>query len=102
MRIKRQGSTLTVTVIIPGLAIAFLSLLYVFLPKGGGERINYLSTIVLTVVMFLVMLTNFVPLSRDLPIIEALFLCLTVILCLMEIPLIIIEWVRAKRKQEEK
>lgn len=101
MLIKRQGSTLTVTVIVPGLAISFMSLLYIFLPKGQGERVGYLSTIILTVVMFLVMLTNFVPLSRDLPMIEALFLCLTVLLCVMAIPIIIIEW-KAKKRAAQK
>ena len=102
MRIIRDGSTITVTVIVPGLAVAFLSLLYVFLPKGMGERHMYLSTIILTIVMFLVMLTNFVPLSKGLPMLEALFLTLTVLLCVMTVPIMILEWrTRKKAKQEE-
>ena len=84
--------------IIPGIAIAILSLLYLFLPKGQGERIPFLSTIVLTEVMFLVMLTNFVPLSRDLPKIGLLFLSLTVALCTIMVPIVIIEW-KAKEKK---
>lgn len=68
-----------------------MSLLFVCLPKGNGERMGYLTTILLTVVMFLVMLTNFVPLSRDLPFLEALFLCLTVVLTVIAIPVVIVE-----------
>lgn len=89
--IKRHGSTITVTVIVPGIAISFMSLLFVCLPKGNGERMSFLTTILLTVVMFLVMLTNFVPLSRDLPHLEALFLCLTVLLTFISVPVVIIE-----------
>ena len=85
------------TVIAPGLAIAYMSLLYLFLPKGGGERVPYLSTIILTVVMFLVMLTNFVPLSRDLPMLETLFLGLTILLVVMTIPIVVLEW-KTKKK----
>ena len=100
MTIKRQGSTITVTVIAPGLAITFMSLLYIFLPMGGGERVPYIATIILTEIMFLVMLTNFVPLSRDLPMLEALFFSLTILLCVMTIPIIILEW-KVKKKQAQ-
>ena len=48
---------MTVTVIVPGVAVSLLSLLYIFIPKGEGERLPYLSTIILTEIMFLVMLT---------------------------------------------
>ncbi len=54
---ERTGATITVTVIAPGVAVSLLGLLYIFMPKGGGERVPYLATIILTEIMFLVMLT---------------------------------------------
>ena len=104
LRIKRLGSTITVTVIAPGLAISFMSLLFYFLPKGDGKRIPYLATIILTEIMFLVMLTTFVPLSRDLPLIEGLFLALTFVLCFMTVPVMVLEWkvkTNAMKKEKE-
>ena len=99
--IKRIGSTITGTIIIPGIAIALMSLLYLLLPKGGGERIPFLSTTILTEVMFLVMLTNFVPLSKELPKLGVLFLTLTLVLCIMTIPITILEWKVKKRAAQE-
>lgn len=46
--------------------------------------------------MFLVMLSNFVPLSRDLPLIEALFLCLTLLLVILTIPITIVDFKASK------
>lgn len=58
---------------------------------GNGERIPFIATIILTEVMFLVMLTNFLPLSRDLPKIGILFLSLTLVLCIVTIPIVYLE-----------
>jgi len=46
-----------VGMIIPGLLVALLGSLYYLLPRGSGERISYLATILLTEIMFLVMVT---------------------------------------------
>ena len=62
-RMSRFGGTIAVTVIIPGVVVCLLGLLYYFMPRGNGERVPYLSTVILTEIMFLVMLTQFVPLS---------------------------------------
>ncbi len=76
--IVRTGSTLLITVLIPGVSITLLSMMYFYIPLGGGERVPYLSTILLTSVMFLVMLTQFIPLARDVPLFEMMFLLLSV------------------------
>jgi hypothetical protein len=46
-----------VGMIIPGVFVALLGSLYYYLPRGSGERISFLSTILLTEIMFLVMVT---------------------------------------------
>ena len=65
--IKREPATIQTGVISPGILISFLSLLYVFLPRDDNRRIGYLTTILLTMVMFLVMMTNFVPIAHENP-----------------------------------
>jgi hypothetical protein len=60
--------------IIPGVLVAFLGSLYYLLPIGTGERVSYLATILLTEIMFLVMITEFVPQSKIVPAIALMFL----------------------------
>lgn len=55
--IKREGGTMLVGMIIPGILVAFLGSLYYLLPRGSGDRVSYLATILLTEIMFLVMIT---------------------------------------------
>ena len=45
-----------VGLIIPGILVALLGSYYL-LPRGTGERVSYLATILLTEIMFLVMIT---------------------------------------------
>lgn len=57
IEIQREGGTMLVGLIIPGILVAFLGSLYYLLPRGSGERVSYLATILLTEIMFLVMIT---------------------------------------------
>jgi len=63
-----------VGLISPGILVAFLGSLYYLLPKGTGERVSYLATILLTEIMFLVMITQVVPQTKIVPAIAYLFL----------------------------
>ena len=76
---------------IPGSLITLLGLVYILIEKGKGERITFLSTILLTEVMFLVMITNFVPLSKYVPYMGWLFLTYVIILSLMILSVVILE-----------
>lgn len=51
-------------VIVPGMLVTFLGLNYWFLPLDADQRQSFLVTILLTDVMFLTMLTTFVPIAR--------------------------------------
>ncbi len=71
-----------IAMIAPGALITLLGVCYWFIPAGTGERSGFISTIILTEVMFLVMLTSFLPVSKSTPKIAYLFLayvCLLVI-----------------------
>jgi hypothetical protein len=74
-----------VGMIIPGVFVALLGSLYYFLPRGTGDRISFLSTILLTEIMFLVMVTQVVPQTKVVPAIAYLFLELTIVLAILMI-----------------
>jgi hypothetical protein len=52
-----------VAVVAPGVLVTFLGVNYWFIPRGTSERSGFMVTVLLTEVMFLVMLTAFVPLA---------------------------------------
>jgi hypothetical protein len=74
-----------VGMIIPGVMVALLGSLYYLLPRGSGERISYLATILLTEIMFLVMVTQVVPQTKNIPAIAFLFLEQTILLAFVMI-----------------
>lgn len=76
----RKASTMMVAVITPGLLIAFLGVNFYSIPFGTGDRTIFLITNVLTEVMFLVILTNFVPMAKNIPKLGYLFLLYTALL----------------------
>jgi len=63
-----------VGMVIPGLLVALIGSLYYLLPRGDGSRISYLATVMLTEIMFLVMVTQVVPQTKNIPVIAILFL----------------------------
>ena len=79
MKVKREPSTLEAGVIAPGITISFLSLLYIFIQRDNTQRQGYLTTVLLTEVMFLVMMTNFVPTARENPSFQFLFFNLALV-----------------------
>jgi hypothetical protein len=80
-----------IAVLIPGALITFLGLLYILLPKGTGERTGYLATVLLTEIMFLVMITSFVPMAKQVPVIGWLFLGYTVLLAILTVAVLCLE-----------
>ena len=57
LRIRRTGITILATIILPGVIVSFLALMYIFMPKGSGQRIPYMNGLLLNEIMFLVMMT---------------------------------------------
>jgi hypothetical protein len=72
-----------IAVLIPAVMVTFFGINYWFLPLADGQRSGFLVTIVLTMVMFLVILESFVPLSSELPKIAVLFLIYITLLTTM-------------------
>ncbi len=92
IKIKRVGNTILNTVLVPGLALCYTCFLYVLIPLSSGERVAFLTTLLLTMVMFLVILNQFIPIARQAAKIELVFLTLTIVLSYMVVQVIIIDW----------
>ena len=80
-----------VGLIIPGILVAYLGSVYFLLPRGTGERVSYLATILLTEIMFLVMITQVVPQTKYIPKIAFMFLELTITLIVITVVVLIID-----------
>jgi hypothetical protein len=89
-----------IALIVPGLLITLLGICYWFIPMGTGERSGFLATIILSLVMFLVMLTTFVPLSRRIPLLGGLFLGYVSLLVVMSCVVICLEARYLKLKKQ--
>lgn len=74
-----------------GILVAYLGSLYFLLPRGTGERVSYLATILLTEIMFLVMITQVVPQTKYIPKIAFMFLELTITLIVITVVVLIID-----------
>ncbi len=59
--------------VVPGILVASLGSMYYLLPRGSGERVSYLASILLTEIMFLVMVTQIVPLAKEIPQVGQMF-----------------------------
>lgn len=88
-----------VGMIIPGVFVAFLGSLYYFLPRGSGERTSFLSTILLTEIMFLVMVTQVVPQTKNIPAIAILFLEETIMLSFLMIFVLLMDKIQTVHSQ---
>jgi hypothetical protein len=56
-----------VGMIIPGVFVSLLGSLYYYLPRGPGDRVRFLSTILLTEMTFVVAVTRVVPQTKIIP-----------------------------------
>ena len=90
--VKRQGNSLTISLLLPCFLIVLSGTFYVLLPRGESERSGFLSTILLTLIMFIVLLSNLVPVSKKTPklIYLLLFLCFISVMTLLGA--LIINW----------
>lgn len=59
---------------------------------------SYLSTVILTEIMFLVIMTQFVPLMRDIPVVTRLFFALTGVLTVTLMLIMILESLLRRRE----
>ena len=92
MHLSRQPYTLTSSVIVPGFALAFLSLLYILIPRKTGARVSYLTVILLTQVQFLRTMTSFVPTSRENPASQEIFFGTSIVMMVCIVFSVLVMW----------
>ena len=52
---------MTVTLIVPGLFVCALAFLYVALPAGNSQRLPFLNMVLLSVIVFLMIMSELIP-----------------------------------------
>ena len=82
---------MTYAILIPGALICLLGNLYYLLPRGSGDRIQYLSSVLLTEIMFLVMISTTIPMSKVIPESGILFLGYTILLSILTIMVLFVD-----------
>ena len=92
MHLARQPYTLTSSVIMPGFSLAFLSLLYILIPRKTGARVSYLTVILLTQVQFLRTTTSFVPISRENPASQEIFFGISIVMMVCIVFSVVVMW----------
>jgi len=60
-------------IMIPAFMIAFSSIFGFILPQNTPYRVIYSTRLLLTLIMFLIILTNFIPVNADQPLLESVF-----------------------------
>ena len=103
VEIKHIGQMILLSVIVPGILITFLGMMYILIEKGSGDRISFITTILLTQVMFLVIITSFVPLTKQVPYFAQLFLAYVTMLAFLTFIILGLEKVHhlLEKKYEE-
>ena len=90
--IQRKGYTTVHVMYIPGILVSFLSLITFFIKIEDPLRVQFTTTTLLTLIMFLVMITRFLPITNDKPIMEVLFANLVVIVFSVDVFVILCSW----------
>jgi heme A synthase len=90
---------MALALIAPGFLVVVAGLACYFIKMGENERSNYMATIVLAEIMFLVMLSGILPISRDVPLIMYLFLAYIFILAFLAWWVLLVEGVFVRERE---
>ncbi len=83
--IVRRGSMIETIVLLPGILISFMCVFAFALPRQAPIRLIFQNSVMMTMIMFTKMVTQFLPVSDDKPFIEkiftTLFIYVNVVVC---------------------
>ena len=96
---KRLGVTLSKGVIVPAIVIAFIGLGYVLLQS---DRLSFLSQLLLSEAMFVVMMNQFIPMSNTLIVTVRLMFFLFCALLFMIFASVIIDYCQRNKGNPKK
>ena len=77
IRLKRLSGYYETNIIIPTFATASLILITILIPWDSGERISFAVTVMLSIIVFLLILSDTLPKSNQLPLLSRMIMGLT-------------------------
>lgn len=87
--IRRNGKTSVNVMFIPGMMISIQSFNTFFIKIEAPLRIQFATATLLTLIMFLIMITKFIPITSEDPLMELLFLRLVSSVFMIEVFIIL-------------
>ena len=97
--LKRKSSYYDQNLVIPAVSTASLMIFTMFIPWDSGERISYATTIMLSIVVFLLILSDHLPKTNNRPLLSTLFITLVLYSLIGLFFTIIVSFIRNKYKE---
>ena len=76
--IMRKAGFYNINIIVPTFATAFLMLVSLFIPWNSGERISFAVTVMLSIIVFLLILSDNLPKTDTIPLLSRMIIGLTI------------------------
>lgn len=76
--LKRKAGFYNINIILPTFATAFLMIISLFIPWNSGERISFAVTVMLSIIVFLLILSDNLPKTDTIPILSFMLIGLTI------------------------
>lgn len=76
--LKRKAGFYNINIIVPTFATAFLMLVSLFIPWNSGERISFAVTVMLSIIVFLLILSDNLPKTDTIPLLSRMLIGLTI------------------------
>lgn len=76
--LRRKAGFYNINIIVPTFATAFLMLISLFIPWDSGERISFAVTVMLSIIVFLLILSDNLPKTDTIPLLSRMLIGLTI------------------------
>ena len=76
--IMRKAGFYNINIIVPTFATAFLMVVSLFIPWNSGERISFVVTVMLSIIVFLLILSDNLPKTDTIPLLSRMLIGLTI------------------------
>lgn len=76
--LRRKAGFYNINIVVPTFATAFLMIISLFIPWNSGERISFAVTVMLSIIVFLLILSDNLPKTDTIPLLSFMLLGLTI------------------------
>lgn len=99
--LRRKAGFYNINIIVPTFATAFLMLISLFIPWDSGERISFAVTVMLSIIVFLLILSDNLPKTDTIPLLSRMLIGLTIFSLVIVFFTVIITAVHSHKPSED-